>query len=132
MKVKEIPVSLFHQAKLSWQSQRKLIANKKQVPVIVSLASIPSRLNIVHLTIRSILNQDVLPEKIVLWLHEDLKDSIPKSLNVLVGDLFSIKYADYFSSHRKLVEPLKLYPNKIIVTCDDDPTPTISSFFENP
>lgn len=120
MKVKEIPVSLFHQAKLSWQSQRKLIANKKQVPVIVSLASIPSRLNIVHLTIRSILNQDVLPEKIVLWLHEDLKDSIPKSLNVLVGDLFSIKYADYFSSHRKLVEPLKLYPNKIIVTCDDD------------
>ncbi|WP_306013361.1 MULTISPECIES: zinc-binding alcohol dehydrogenase [unclassified Allomuricauda] len=120
MKVKEIPVSLFHQAKLSWQSQRKLVANKKQVPVIVSLASIPSRLNIVHLTIRSILNQDVLPEKIVLWLHEDLKDSIPKSLNVLVGDLFSIKYADYFSSHRKLVEPLKLYPNKIIVTCDDD------------
>ena len=120
MKVKEIPVSLFHQAKLSWQSQRKLIANKKQVPVIVSLASIPSRLGIVHLTIRSILNQDVLPEKIVLWLHEDLKDSIPKSLNVLVGDLFSIKYADYFSSHRKLVEPLKLYPNKIIVTCDDD------------
>lgn len=120
MKVKEIPVSLFHQAKLSWQSQRKLIANKKQVPVIVSLASIPSRLNIVHLTIRSILNQDVLPEKIVLWLHEDLKDSIPKSLNVLVGDLFSIKYADYFSSHRKLVEPLKLYPNKIIITCDDD------------
>ncbi|WP_349351778.1 MULTISPECIES: zinc-binding alcohol dehydrogenase [unclassified Flagellimonas] len=120
MKVKEIPVSLFHQAKLSWQSQRKLIANKKQVPVIVSLASIPSRLGIVHLTIRSILNQDVLPEKIVLWLHEDLKDSIPKSLNVLVGDLFSIKYADYFSSHRKLVEPLKLYPNKIIITCDDD------------
>ena len=84
------------------------------------MASIPSRLGIVHLTIRSILNQDVLPEKIVLWLHEDLKDSIPKSLNVLVGDLFSIKYADYFSSHRKLVEPLKLYPNKIIVTCDDD------------
>jgi hypothetical protein len=120
MKVKEIPVSLFHQAKLSWQSQRKLVANKKQVPVIVSLASIPSRLNIVHLTIRSILNQDVIPEKIVLWLHEDLKDSIPKSLNVLVGDLFSIKYADYFSSHRKLVEPLKLYPNKIIITCDDD------------
>jgi hypothetical protein len=120
MKVKEIPVSLFHQAKLSWQSQRKLIANKKQVPVIVSLASIPSRLPIVHLTIRSILNQDVLPEKIVLWLHEDLKGRIPIPLQTLVGDLFSIKYTDYFSSHRKLVEPLKLYPNKIIVTCDDD------------
>ena len=120
MKVKEIPVSLFHQANLTRQSQEKLISNKKQVPVIISLASIPSRLHIVHLTIRSLLNQDLLPEKIVLWLHRDLKTNIPKKLNNLVGELFSIEFTDYLSSHRKLVEPLKMYPKKIIVTCDDD------------
>nr|WP_297783314.1 zinc-binding alcohol dehydrogenase [uncultured Allomuricauda sp.] len=120
MKVKEIPVSLFNQANLTWQSKESLISNKKQIPVIVSLASIPSRLNIVHLTIRSLFNQDILPEKIVLWLHKDLKDKIPKQLNDLIGDLFSIEFTDYFSSHRKLVEPLKYYPEKTIVTCDDD------------
>lgn len=120
MKVKEIPVSLFHQVKLTWQSKETLTSNKKQIPVIVSLASIPSRLNIVHLTIRSLLNQDVLPEKIVLWLHEDLRGKIPKKLNSLTGDLFDIKFTDYFSSHRKLVEPLKQYPEKTIITCDDD------------
>jgi len=120
MKVKEIPVSLFYQANLTWQSKERLIAQKKNIPVIVSLASIPSRLNIVHLTIRSLLNQDVLPQKILLWLHEDLKDKVPKKLIDLVGDIFSIEFTDYHSSHRKLVEPLKMYPNKIIVTCDDD------------
>ncbi|RIV32472.1 zinc-binding alcohol dehydrogenase [Flagellimonas lutimaris] len=120
MKVKEIPVSLFHQANLTWQSKKKLTSNKKRVPVIVSLASIPSRLNIVHLTVRSLFNQDVLPEKIVLWLHEDLKGKIPKKLNDLVGELFMIEFTDYFSSHRKLVEPLNHYPEKTIITCDDD------------
>lgn len=120
MKVKEIPVSLFYQANLTRQSKERLISHKKYVPVIVSLASIPSRLNIVHLTIRSLLNQDVLPEKILLWLHEDLKDKVPKKLNDLVGNIFSIEFTDYHSSHRKLVEPLKIYPENIIVTCDDD------------
>lgn len=120
MKVKEIPVSLFYQANLTRQSKERLISHKKCVPVIVSLASIPSRLDIVHLTIRSLLNQDVLPEKILLWLHEDLKNKVPKKLNDLVGNIFSIEFTDYYSSHRKLVEPLKLCPEKIIVTCDDD------------
>ena len=120
MKVKEIPVSLLNQVNLSWQSKENLQSNKKRIPVIVSLASIPSRLNIVHITVRSLFNQDVLPEKIVLWLHEDLKGKIPKKLNDLVGELFIIEFTDYFSSHRKLVEPLKHYPEKTIITCDDD------------
>ncbi|NAY90380.1 zinc-binding alcohol dehydrogenase [Muricauda sp. JGD-17] len=120
MKVKEIPVSLFHQIRLSSKSKGSLKRNKKRVPVIVSLASIPSRLDVVHLTIRSILDQDVLPEKIFLWLHEDLRTKIPKKLSSLIGDIFEIKYTKYSSSHRKLVEPLKLFPKKIIITCDDD------------
>ncbi len=120
MKVKEIPVSLFHHAKLSLSSQNSLLKNKKHIPVIVSLASIPSRLHIVHLTIRSILNQDVLPEKIILWLHEELKTTVPKKLTKLESNIFSIGYTQYSSSHRKLVEPLKLYPKKVIITCDDD------------
>ncbi|MBO0322023.1 glycosyltransferase family 2 protein [Muricauda sp. CAU 1633] len=120
MKVKEIPVSLFNQARLTWQSRKKLEAGKEIIPVVVSLASIPSRLGIVHITVRSILDQIVLPEKIVLWLHQDLKSSIPKKLSELTGERFSIQFTSYSSSHRKLVEPLQIYPNKVIITCDDD------------
>lgn len=120
MKVKEIPISLFHHIKLSNTSKKKFIEGKNQIPVVVSLASIPSRLGIVDLTIRSLLYQDVLPEQIVLWLHEDLEDKIPKKLSNLTSSIFSIKFSKYTSSHRKLVETLSIYPNTIIVTCDDD------------
>ena len=89
MKVKEIPISLYSQIKLSSISKEKFIEKKEQIPVIASVASIPSRLGIVHLTIRSILNQSVLPKKIILWLHKDLKNKIPSKLKKLEGDIFS-------------------------------------------
>ncbi|WP_036379211.1 zinc-dependent alcohol dehydrogenase [Muricauda sp. MAR_2010_75] len=120
MKVKEIPVSIFNQARLTWQSPKKMEMGKEIIPVVVSLASIPSRLGIVHITIRSIFDQSVLPEHIVLWLHENLKESIPKKLSELTGEHFSIRFTSHSSSHRKLVEPLQVYPNKVIITCDDD------------
>ncbi|AWX43410.1 hypothetical protein HME9304_00398 [Flagellimonas maritima] len=120
MKLKEIPVSLFHQLRLSLIFKKISTSRKEQVPVIVSLASIPSRLHIVHITILSILNQNVLPKKLILWLHEDLKNQIPKNLRDLTGSIFVIKYSNYGSSHRKLVETLKLFINTVIVTCDDD------------
>jgi hypothetical protein len=120
MKVKEIPVSLFNQARLAWQSQKKLEEGKEVIPVVVSLASIPSRLAIVHITIRSILDQSILPEQIILWLHQDLKNKIPDQLSKLTGNLFSIQFTTYSSSHRKLVEPIQQFPNKVIITCDDD------------
>lgn len=113
-----MPLSLAYQMKLLLIKRNKL--QKKQIPIIVSLASIPSRLSIVHLTILSILNQSVTPEKIILWLHEDLKSQIPLKLSKLVGPIFSIKFSTYKSSHRKLVETLKLFPDTIVVTCDDD------------
>ncbi|MDT0608267.1 zinc-binding alcohol dehydrogenase [Croceitalea rosinachiae] len=120
MKVKEIPISLFHSLRLMTLSKKRLTKNGRNSPLIVSLATIPSRLNIVHLTIRSILNQSILPEKIILWLHKDLKNSIPKKLSRLEGEFFEIRFSKLTSSHRKLVNTLKIYPNHIIITCDDD------------
>lgn len=120
MKVKEIPTSLFHTLNLLRFSSKKLKEKKNGIPVIVSLASIPSRLHLVHIVIRSLLMQESRPEKIMLWLHEDLKDVVPKKLSKLEGDVFKIHYSKLSCSHRKLIHPLEIYPKKIIVTCDDD------------
>ncbi|MEL6484105.1 MAG: zinc-binding alcohol dehydrogenase, partial [Bacteroidota bacterium] len=62
----------------------------------------------------------VLPEHLVLWLGEELQNQLPKELSELTGDLFSIRFTDYGSSHRKVVEPLLCFPNLPIITCDDD------------
>lgn len=94
--------------------------DKKEVPVIVAMTSIPSRLSIVHLVVRSLLNQQVLPKKIVLWLHKDLQNRLPQKLFKLQGDTFEIRYSDLTCSHRKLIYALEQFPDDIIVTCDDD------------
>ncbi|MCG8251525.1 hypothetical protein [Tenacibaculum finnmarkense] len=122
MKVfKELPKSIYYSLYLRLLSVDSLIENKTKLPVIVSLTSIPERLNNLDLVIRSVLNQDkVLPSKIVLWLHDGLKNKLPKRLSNLQGTFFEIKYSDLKCSHRKLIHSLIEYPDMPIITCDDD------------
>lgn len=121
MKLSEIPKSITASLKMMMIPRSKLGTNyKQQIPVIVSLTSIPTRLRTLHLTIRSMMQQEYQPEKIVLWLKEDLKNTIPKRLARLEGALFEIRYSPYGFSHRKLIHSLEAFPDKAIVTCDDD------------
>lgn len=121
MKLKELPTSLM----TAWRLNRMDVAQLHQpsaeiLPIIVSLTSIPSRLPIIHLTIRSLLAQSHKPQKIVLWLNEQLQQQIPASLKKLIGPLFEIRYVDLTCSHRKLIHALDAFPETTIVTCDDD------------
>lgn len=107
---------------MAWTLNRAVLTNhiSSTIPVIVSLTSIPSRLASLHLVIRSLLLQKSRPEKILLWLHKDLSEKIPRKLAQLIGDCFEIRYVEFTCSHRKLVHALQEFPDKILVTCDDD------------
>ena len=119
--VKELPKSLAYSLYLNLIPSKLLChSRKKTLPVIVSMTSIPSRLNSIHLVIKSIFNQTHLPKKIVLWLHHDLKNSLPNNLKAVESTLFEIRYSHLTCSHRKLIHSLKEFPDDIIVTCDDD------------
>lgn len=122
MKLKEYPISAWHSVKLWLTPVDRLLSKAKRqtVPVVVSFTSIPSRLPILHLTVRSLLRQTVHPEKLVLWLHHDLEAQVPQRLSKLQNDVFEIRYADQTCAHRKLVHALNAFPDKPIVTCDDD------------
>lgn len=93
---------------------------QKVVPAVVSLTSIPSRLDTLHLTVRSLMQQTIRPSKIVLWLHEDLKNTLPESLKALQGAHFEVCWSPLTCSHRKLIHSLHAFPTSVIVTCDDD------------
>lgn len=122
MKLKEYIPSFINIIKLRSLPLEKLkSANAPTLPVIVTLTSIPSRLHIIDITIRSILNQPKKPQKIVLWLHEDLQNQLPQKLSNLVGDIFEIRFQKELTcSHRKLIYSLKEFPNTSLITCDDD------------
>ncbi|WP_240642442.1 glycosyl transferase [Nonlabens xiamenensis] len=121
MKLSEIPKSLYYSLKIGSIPISQLGNQPEQViPAVVSLTSIPSRLRTLHLTIRSMMQQTYRPEKIVLWLKEDLQGKLPSRLERLQDDLFEIRYVSYGFSHRKLIHSLEKFPHKIIITCDDD------------
>jgi hypothetical protein len=122
VKAKSFFRSIFTSAKLACTSPDQLgkTASPADVEVVISLTSIPSRLSSLHLTIKSLLNQNISFEKIILWLHQDLNGRLSPKLQKLQGKRFEIHYCETTEPHRKLVETLKLYPDRVIVTCDDD------------
>ena len=92
--------------------------------IIVSLTSFPGRIDIVWMAIESIKRQSILPEKIYLWLFKDQfpnRESIPESLWSREDEIFEIKFVDdNIRSHTKYYYAFLNYPDKTIVTCDDD------------
>lgn len=122
MKVfKELPPSIYHSLRLALLPRKKLLnLGREQLPVVVSLTSIPSRFKTLHLVIRSLFTQTHHPKKIVLWLNEEIRSEIPERILKLQGDLFEICYSPLNCSHRKLIHSLEKYPDDVIITCDDD------------
>jgi hypothetical protein len=121
MKLKELPHSLYQTLKLR-AIPSKEIANPKGnvLPIIVSLTTIPSRLKMVHLVVRSILCQKDIPQTVILYLNDSLKNDIPRNLRSITSNFFEIRYSPLNCSHRKLIYSLESFPNQVIVTCDDD------------
>ena len=122
MKVfKELPPSIYNTIRLASIPSSKLQNLKReQLPVIVSLTSIPSRLRTLHIVIRSLITQTHHPKKIILWLNQDLKSRIPGSLHLLQSDLFEICFSELNCPHRKLIHSIEKFPDDVIITCDDD------------
>lgn len=111
--------------------------NKKQtVDLIVSLTSYGRRVsdNVVYYTILSILNQTVLPKRVILWLDCDNWNSrnIPKKISRLLSFGVDIRYCKDLYSYKKIIPALKAFPEEVILTIDDDviyPKSFISDFW---
>lgn len=91
---------------------------------IVSLTSFPARINTVHNTIKSLLNQEYKAAKIVLWLAESQfphrEAELPIDLIVLKKNGLEIGWCEDLLSYKKLIPTLKKYSDRLIVTADDD------------
>lgn len=91
---------------------------------IVSLTSFPKRLPTLWLVIESIKHQDILPEKIILYLSEEEvgdKKNIPQSLLDEEDSIFEIRLrSGKLRAHGKYHFAMIDFPGKNIVTVDDD------------
>lgn len=91
--------------------------------LIVSITSYPKRFNVVHLTLESLLNQTMKPEKVIIWLSKDeaSDEVLPKKILKLKKRGLSIEYVEgNIRSYKKLIYSLQRFGDKAIVTVDDD------------
>ena len=101
------------------------INKEKRTPeLIVSLTSFPGRINTVHHTIETLLRQTVRPDRLILWLSDsqfqNKENDLPNELLKLKEFGLEILWCEDLKSYKKLVPALKMFPNDIIVTADDD------------
>ena len=93
--------------------------------MIVSLTSFPARIGNLHMVIKSVLLQDYLPGKICLWLTDDEfpqgRESLPEELLALTKYGLEIEFVPgNIRSHNKYYHAFERYPDKTVVTVDDD------------
>lgn len=121
MKIKELPKSYYNTLRLALKPVAAFqLDQKKEIPIVISLTSIPSRLGTLHIVIRSLFDQSVRPKKIILWLNESMKGEIPSKLTTLECETFEIRFTSLKCSHKKLIHSIPLFPDFPIITCDDD------------
>jgi hypothetical protein len=88
--------------------------------LIVSLTSYPPRYPTLPMTLKSILDQKVRPDRTILWIaHQDWDALTPEILRLRDFDL-TIARCDDVRSYNKIVPTLERYPDAFIITVDDD------------
>lgn len=119
----------------NWLTLCTLVGTTKGVEVsanensyVISLTSIPSRLNKVHVVIESLLKQTYKPVSVILWLSEYNREGVkvldrnklPLTLRMQIKRGLEVCFCDDIRSYRKLLPSIERFPGCHIVTADDD------------
>lgn len=92
--------------------------------VIISLTSYPARIGTIHLTILTLLNQTVKPEKVILWLANEQfpngEKDLPSKLIELKDKGLTILFCDDLRPHKKYYYTMMENPDSYVITVDDD------------
>ena len=99
------------------------LSSHQENSVIVSLTSYGNRVkgSAVY-TVYSLLRQRVRPERVVLWLDEKEFNSqnLPDDLRFLCDYGLEVRFGKDIGPYTKIIHSLSAFPNKHIITADDD------------
>lgn len=99
-------------------------SKKYEHKLIVSLTSYPDRINDIHFSLYSLLNQTLKPNKLILWLADsqfpNKENDLPLDVLNLRKNGLTIKWCKDLRSFKKIIPALREFPDDIIVTADDD------------
>ncbi len=100
---------------------KKEISKVKRVDkVIVSLTSYGNRIKELKYTLFSLVNQTLLPEKIIVYLAYNDKNLVSDELINFFNEIIEFHYCEDLKSYKKLIPAKHEFPEYVIVTADDD------------
>lgn len=110
--------------KMLSKSRRKPLGGK-QNGLVLSLTTIPSRIDGLWIVLESIFRQDVMPDRVVLTLSElefpGGVDSLPESVRDFIRHGLEIVFLpDDVKCHKKYFHTLKSCADSCVITIDDD------------
>jgi hypothetical protein len=105
---------------LRWRFRRPAPRHGRGRELIVSLTSYPKRFPTLHLTLKCLLTQSVRPDRVILWIADADRASLPESVNALQRDGLEIRFCDDLRSFKKIIPTLSAFPEADIATADDD------------
>ncbi|MEG3174735.1 hypothetical protein U1872_00720 [Sphingomonas sp. RB3P16] len=88
--------------------------------LIVTLTSYPGRFATLAATIKSLLDQQILPDRTVLWLGHDDVAKLPEDVLELASHGLEIRGCEDIRSFTKLIPAMTEWPGATLVTADDD------------
>ena len=90
--------------------------------IIVSLTSYPGRFAHIHTALKSIMLQSVKPDRIIVWLDEDVEQNqfTPKMQELEKYGIEYRKMPGDLKPHKKYIHAMQAFPEDIIITVDDD------------
>jgi hypothetical protein len=91
-----------------------------KIPLIVSLTTIPERLEKMSVATESLLRQTLKPDRIVLWLDEKLAGKLPSWLRRQRERGLEVRFVRDIGPYTKVIYALKEFAGDLVVACDDD------------
>ena len=90
--------------------------------VVVSLTTYSLRIHEVYLTIESIMQGSLKPNRIILWLSKDEFEGkqLPIAIQNQMKRGLEVNYCEDIRSYKKIIPSLSLFPEACIITLDDD------------
>lgn len=120
---------------------KQLNTNERDRKIIISFTTIPSRINTIPIMLKSVFNQTMMPDRIILWITDKIenKDIVEELLSEEIEHGLEIRYIKDIQVHTKYYYALEENPDDIVITLDDDilyPEDLIEklykSYLENP
>ena len=95
---------------------------KSKRKLIISMTTIPCRIDKVWIAIESLLRQTYKPDQIILWLAKDefADMRLPKKVRQQVKRGLTVRYCENLKSYKKFYYTMKENPNAYVITADDD------------